>query len=142
MQKKITLNELADEELLIETEKLIMDERRLLLDVLQHLREIQKRKLFSEIGYTSLHDYAVRHLKYSDDQAARRIAAMRLITELPALALKVEQGELSLTTMAMAARFFKEEIDIDEPGAEDRNCRGDRWALDSRGGKKAHRKFG
>lgn len=109
MQKKITLNELADEELLIETEKLVMDERRLLLDVLQHLQEIQRRKLFSEIGYTSLHDYAVKHLKYSDDQAARRIAAMRLITELPALALKVEQGELSLTTMAMAARFFKEE---------------------------------
>lgn len=109
MQKRIALDELIDEELLTETEKLVMDERRLLLDVLQHLREIQKRKLFSEIGYTSLHDYAVRHLKYSDDQAARRIAAMRLLTELPVLAPKVERGELSLTTMAMASRFFKEE---------------------------------
>ena len=109
MRLNSNVNELLDNELLVETEKLVLDERRLLLEVLRHLREIQRRKLFVEIGYTSLHDYAVRHLKYSDDQAARRIAAMRLLSELPMLTAKVEAGMLSLTTMAIAARFFREE---------------------------------
>src|SRR5690606_3972500 len=50
-----------------------------------------------------------RHLGYSEDQAWRRIAAMRLLKELPEIEEKINQGALSLTHLGMAKSFFAKE---------------------------------
>src|SRR4051812_13600855 len=50
----MNLKYLNDDELLGNTEKLVREERRISLEILEHLREIEFRKLFLEQGYSSL----------------------------------------------------------------------------------------
>ncbi len=103
----MNLKSLSDQALLAATAKLAHEERELLIAVLAHLREIERRRLFCDLGFSSLHAYAVKHLKYSDDQAARRINAMRLIKDLPDVAEKVQSGKLSLSNASSAQTFSK-----------------------------------
>lgn len=77
--------------------------------MLHHLREIEKRRLFSDLGYPSLFEYAVRELGYSEPSAARRISAARLLKEMPELAKRIENGSLSLTNLSLASQLFKNE---------------------------------
>lgn len=105
----MNLKNISDQMLLEKTESLVRQERELLTQVLHHLREIESRRLFSSLGFRSLFDYAVKRLKYSEDQAARRISAMRLLKELPEIEQKIESGALTLTNLGMAQTLFRHE---------------------------------
>ncbi|PWU15627.1 MAG: hypothetical protein C5B49_11520 [Bdellovibrio sp.] len=96
------LGSLSDSALLENTQTLVKQERELLTEILHHLKEIENRRLFSSLGYKSLFDYAVKHLQYSEDQAARRISAMKLLKELPEIEEKIELGSLTLANLSMA----------------------------------------
>ncbi|MCB9025133.1 MAG: hypothetical protein H6625_02340 [Bdellovibrionaceae bacterium] len=61
----MNLKYLKDHQLLARTQSLVQKERQLLTQVLHHLREVERRKLFSDLGYQSLFEYAVKDLKYS-----------------------------------------------------------------------------
>ncbi|MCB9025061.1 MAG: HNH endonuclease [Bdellovibrionaceae bacterium] len=104
----INLKHLKDHELLTQTLKLVQKERQLLTQVLHHLKEVERRRLFSDLGYQSLFEYAVKELKYSEGQAGRRIQAMRLLKELPEIEKKIESGALSLTNISQAQAYFRE----------------------------------
>ena len=56
-------------------------EQALQLSVLDHLREIDARRLYLRLGFSSLFDYTVRELRYTEAAAWRRIKAMRLCRE-------------------------------------------------------------
>ena len=101
------LKQMSDETLLNETQKLVDREREILSLVLHHLREIERRRLYGKYG--SLFEYATKELKYSEDQAYRRIQAMRLVKELPQIEEKIEDGTLTLTHLGMAQSLFKRE---------------------------------
>lgn len=88
---------------------LVADERRLTLEVLHHLRECEKRRLYAERGHSSLFEYATRELGYSESAAQRRISTMRALREVPEIAQKLETGELKLTQVAQAQTFFRNE---------------------------------
>ena len=75
--------------------------------ILHHLREVDRRKLFSDLGYQSLFDYCVRELGYSEGQAGRRIQAMRLMRELPEIEDKIRTGNLSLSNLSQAQSHFR-----------------------------------
>jgi len=105
----VSVQQLSDCELLEETQKLVQREREILSLVLKHLREVARRRLFSTLGYTSSFDYCVRHLKYSEDQASRRIAAMKLMSELPEIEEKISNGRLTLSHLGMAQTLFRAE---------------------------------
>ena len=78
-----TAGALSDRELLRETSNLVRHERHLQGAIIDHLAEINARGLYLERGFSSLFDYAVRELGYSDAAAARRIGAMRLCADQP-----------------------------------------------------------
>ena len=101
------LKSLTDESLLQKTDLLVRKERELLTAILHHLLEIERRRLFC--GYPSLFAYAVGHLGYSEDQAYRRIAAMRLFREIPEIEIGLEQGEVTLTHIGIAQSIFTNE---------------------------------
>jgi hypothetical protein len=105
----MNLRAMSDSQLLQKAESLAQRERELLTEILHHLREIESRRLFSAVGCASLFDYCIRKLGYSADQAARRIAAMRLLKELPEIEKKIEEGSLNLTNLGMAQRLFSAE---------------------------------
>jgi hypothetical protein len=95
--------------LIQKTESLVREERELLTVILHHLREIDRRRLFSSLKYKSLHEFTVKHLGYPDDQASRRISAMNLLRELPEVEDKINAGDLSLTHLNIAQRHFRNE---------------------------------
>jgi len=98
---------LDDQELLSKIKTLVADERRVGIEILSNLREIELRRLFAARGFSSLHEYATKELGYSDGAAFRRISAMRLIADLPEAETKIAQGELSLTVASKLQGFFK-----------------------------------
>lgn len=90
---------LSDDELWTRTRTLAQDERRVTLEVLRHLREVEARGLHFDRGYPSLYEYTVRELQYSEGAAYRRVQAMRLIQEVPEIEQKVASGILHLTAL-------------------------------------------
>ncbi len=103
------MRKFSDKELLSRTAVLVVRERELLTEVLRHLREIERRRLFCDLGYSSLYAYCIGEHKYSEGQTQRRIEAMRLMNELPQIEEKVASGELSLTNLAQARKYFRHE---------------------------------
>lgn len=108
----MNLRPLTDSNLIKNALHLVLEERELLSKVLHHLREIDRRRLFSELGYKSLFDFATRKLGYPEDQAYRRIAAMKLLKELPEIEQKIATGQITLTHIGLAHSLFKQEKKI------------------------------
>ena len=103
----MNLSKLKDQEVLSQIKLLVQNERAVLTSILHHLREVESRKLFSELKYSSLFEYAVKELKYSEPQAGRRISAMRLLKELPQVEEKIQSGTLNLSNLCQAQTYFR-----------------------------------
>lgn len=106
---ELDLRQLADETVHSKLKWISQEERNLLTPILYLLREVELRKLFSSMGYKSLFEYAMKECGYSEDQAARRISAMRLLKELPELEEKISSGSLSLSSLTQAQTLFRSE---------------------------------
>ena len=110
----MTLKHLSDDVLIERLKKLVHEEREILMSVLHHLREVERRRLFAKYQYGSLFAYAVTELKYSESQADRRISAMRLLRDVPPqdtlqIEAKITSGRLSLTNLVLAQTLFSKE---------------------------------
>lgn len=105
--KATCLNKLTDAQLLLDAKKWADHERAGLHGVLHHLYEIDRRRLFAQLKYSSLFAYVTTELKYSDDAAIHRISAMRLMKELPEIESKIAEGALSLTNLSLAKKLFR-----------------------------------
>jgi hypothetical protein len=103
------LKHMKDSDLLSAAHERVRAEKAATLAVLHCLREIEQRRLHIARGFQSLFDFATRELGYSPAAAQRRILAMRLLREIPALEAKIEQGLMTLDTAARAQGFFKQE---------------------------------
>jgi hypothetical protein len=103
------LSNIKDKKLLDQTNELRKKERQTTAKLLEYIQEIQRRRLFCDLGYTSLFEYLTKHLFYSESQASRRIAAARLVTENESAKKKIEEGSLSLTTASDLSRYFSRE---------------------------------
>ncbi len=79
------IKELTDLELTERIETLRSKERVITLKFLLHLGEFDIRKLYLELGYSSLFDYCVRKLGYSESSAYRRIESARCLRDNPEL---------------------------------------------------------
>ena len=99
----------SDSELLALTKRLASEERRIGIEVLHHLREIDARKLFASLGFSSLFAYCTTELGYSEGGAYRRIAAMRLLRDVPEYEAKLESGEVSVATLSQVQSFLVQE---------------------------------
>jgi len=105
----MNLKKMTDQILMQKTETYICEEREVLTNLLHHFREIERRRLFCEYQYGSLHKMLVGHFGYSDDEAYRRTSAMRLLGEMPEVEEKINKGELSLSHLGLAQSFFRQE---------------------------------
>jgi hypothetical protein len=87
-------------------------ERALSLEVITLLREIDARRLYLGLGFGSLFDYVTKELGYEESAANRRIAACRLIREVPEVEEKIKAGKLSLSNIVQAQVFFRKEAKL------------------------------
>ncbi len=96
------IRSLTNQELVHKIGELTKEERRITIEVLRLLREIERRQAFAELGYPSLFAYCTKALRYSEAAACRRIEAMRAMRETPEIETKLETGELSLSAVTQA----------------------------------------
>lgn len=108
----------SNELLVNELKAMVVDERRLLLQILHYLREVEARKLYVSRGFKNLFLFATGDLGYSAGAAGRRIRAMRLIKDIPQVEEKLESGKLSLSVAALMQGFiWREEKKREEENA-------------------------
>ena len=115
IQRAVSLRTVKDQDLLRSMDEITGSEAELLTLALRHLREIERRRLFSSEGFQSMWDYCTRKLKYSSDQTHRRLSAARLLEAEPQLEAKIESGELSLTNLSIAQSLFRQEAKSGKP---------------------------
>ena len=101
-----TVGALSDRELPRQTSMLVRHKRHLQGAVIDHLAEIDARRLYLQRGCSSLFAYAVRELAYSDAAAARRIGAVRLCADQPGARERLRDGSLTLSAAAELQRAF------------------------------------
>jgi hypothetical protein len=102
------LQGISDDELHRLTERAAQSEQAATLNLLEHLNEVERRRLYAKRAFPSLFEY-VRSLGYSEAQSSERVNAARLIRELPEVKEKLEMKSLSLTTASQLQRFFRAE---------------------------------
>jgi 5-methylcytosine-specific restriction endonuclease McrA len=100
------LQKFSDDDLLVATTALVVEERRLTTEILWHLHEVRRRRLFAKLGFPSLFEYAVS-LGYSSGAAGRRISAMKLLVQIPEMEESLKTGKMSLSTLCSAHHFFQ-----------------------------------
>ena len=99
-------SELGDQQLLEQIRRLAANQRCLEVHILEHLDEIDRRGLALRRGFSSLFDYAVRELGFTDAAAQRRIQTMRLCRRHGWVRDCLQSGELSLTAAAQLETTF------------------------------------
>jgi 5-methylcytosine-specific restriction endonuclease McrA len=103
------ISQITNDELLQKLKTQVENERKLLMEILECLREVENRKLHLELGYPDLYMFAMKELGYTSGAAYRRISAMRLLKSLPDIAPRLESGELGLENASQAQSFFRKE---------------------------------
>src|SRR5688572_14730117 len=96
-----TLRSLSDHQLLANTDAIVAQNRKLTLKLLDHLREIERRKLHLRCGHSSMFDYCTRQLRLSEPAAARRLRSARCLSRFPWLHELLESGEVNLSTISL-----------------------------------------
>ena len=102
-----TVAALPDHLLLAQTRQLARHEQALQILVLDHLREIEARRLHLTRGYGSLFDYVVHELNYTAAAAWRRIKAMRLCSQTGGARELLQDGSLNLSNAAQLQNLFE-----------------------------------
>ncbi len=89
------------------------EERRVQVDFLLHLAELDRREAFLDLGFGSLWDYCLKALHLREGAAGRRIGAMRVLRRFPRLEAPLRDGRLCLSTVALLGQVLSEE-NLDE----------------------------
>jgi hypothetical protein len=95
------LAHLSDRELLAKTRELVGRSNQLFAALLAHLAEVDARGLHRTRACASLYTYCIYELRLSEDAAARRAGAAKLVKRFPSLINAIANGELHLTGLLM-----------------------------------------
>ncbi len=100
------LKEMSDNGLMAGIVEEVGVEKRSTAQVLEYLVEIDSRRLWLVEGYSSLYDFCVRFLNYSEGEAGRRIQAARCSAQFKEVAPLLERNELSLSGVSLIAPYL------------------------------------
>ncbi len=99
---------------------LAQQEREILCEVLEHIKEADSRRLYLDLAYSSLFSYLVESCGYSAGAAQRRIDAARLLKVEPKLIEKIESGEVSLGQLTLVQHGLREKSKTAEVTVEEK----------------------
>jgi hypothetical protein len=103
------VKQLSDKVLLDQTHYIAEHERGVTILALRHLREVEVRRLFADLGYSSMYAFCIKHLKYSENKTMSRLSSARLMTELPEIEEQIEAGSLNITSLSKVQSFVRSE---------------------------------
>jgi hypothetical protein len=87
--------------------RLRQTEKRITSEILDKLQAIEDCRGYLSLGYSSLFDYLVRGLQYSEATAYQRQACVRLAREVPEIKEKIDQGALSLSAVTTVYKHIR-----------------------------------
>src|ERR1051326_4657620 len=108
-QRVVRPSTLSDDALFHELHVLVASHRRTTAALVEHLGEVDARRLHGEKGFSSLFAYCVDELRFSEDEACRRIEAARLGRRFPAVLQLLDTGVISLTVLGLLKPHLTEE---------------------------------
>jgi len=100
------LKDITDSDLLENVKSLKNVEDKTLADLVLFLFEVDVRKLYRDIGFSSLYTYCIEGLGYSGASAYRRIQAARTLNDHPEIYELLKNGKLSLCAIAEISKVM------------------------------------
>ena len=110
-----TIHSQTDEKLLILTKRAAQKEKQSTLELLQYLIQVDERRAYATLSCSSLFEYVVKVLGYSESQAAERVNSVRLMRTIPEVEDKIKEGSLSMTTASQVQRHLRQEKKAGNP---------------------------
>src|SRR5215471_7821558 len=104
-----SLTLLSDTELLGRVPSVVQAERVASADVVEHLVEVQRRRLYLEQACSSLYTYCCERLGYSEDAALKRARVARLALRHPRVLDELRSGAIHLTGLFLLERYLKDD---------------------------------
>jgi 5-methylcytosine-specific restriction endonuclease McrA len=109
MTQPNTIRTLSDSALLKRLNVLAEKERATTLEILLHLNEVDRRRLYLTQGYSSLFSYCTEHLKYSESAAGRRIRTARCMGRYPEVRRLLARNDVNVCTISIVAGILTKE---------------------------------
>jgi hypothetical protein len=108
---KVMIEKMSDDKLLKSVLLEVKKEKDQLHIVLLHLKEIYRRRLFTEYNRKTLNEYCVTELGYTRGEAYYRVTAMKLMANSDQIEKAIQKGELSLTAAVVAHDYLTKQPD-------------------------------
>lgn len=102
-----SVRNLSDGRLIHEVRELTVQDRGTTAQLLVHLAEIDRRKLFLPAGYSSMYQFCFQEFSMSEDVAWKRIRTMRVARRFPEILTAIADGRLSLNSVVLLAPHIK-----------------------------------
>src|SRR5262245_18604941 len=103
------LSKISDADLLHLMPTLVLTERAAQADVIEHLMEIDRRKLYADAACSSLSSYCIERLGYSEDGAGKRVRVARLAGAFPEVIDELRSGAIHLSGLCLLAPYLTAE---------------------------------
>ena len=109
MSDRYRLGGIGNDELLVALSGLVRREHDLMSDLLAHLAELDERRLYLDLGFTSLFAYCTEALGFCKSSAGRRIAVARTCRKYPEAFIRIARGELQLSVLSQLGAHLNAE---------------------------------
>jgi hypothetical protein len=89
-------------------------ERVTLIQIIEHLEELNRRRGYALKGHSTMFKYLTRELGYSEAAAGRRISALKLVKRVPEAKKLIADGDLNLSTIPKVHSFLNDETSANQ----------------------------
>ena len=103
------LSVISDDELVARLPGLVQSERHAMADVIEHLVEVERRRLYLAHATSSLYRYCIDRLGYAEDAALKRHRVAQLALRLPRVLEELRNGTIHLTGLFLLSKHLTEE---------------------------------
>ena len=101
MQHRESFAALSDQQLVDQTDRLALGERRSTARFIASLAELDARRLYLSLGYKSLFEYCTKRFHLSEHSALNRIEVARASRVFPVILDYLAEGALTLTAVRL-----------------------------------------
>ena len=88
---------------------LVTKEQMIKLESVLSLIEVKKRKLYAELGFSSLFTFCVEYLGLTEGATHRRVTAAKVLERFPQIVPVVARREVSITALSKVEKILNDE---------------------------------
>ncbi len=108
----MNVRNLSDQQIHLNLLSLKSKESQIVASIISHLEEIYRRRLFAHHKCSSIYDYCIRILGYSNGEAHKKISACKLASHCKGVKESIANGSLSLSNAASVQVFLNQSANL------------------------------